>query len=342
MRNILSQIGSRLIPVQSPISKHRFKEMTFYTSPEYLNAVAEIYFRGKNTSIEDVRIGEDVLRLLVAGNKQVVTDAPFLDYHQPLPRSEIAGATRKFGHAKSVVRRVIEISEWDANAFDGFDLAPFVDWPMFATFGDYRAYILKRNKGLIKERERRGRRLAEAFGEIAFKIHDDEDDVLETARAWKTRQLRETGANDWFADGRTMEFLNLLRRRGLLTASTLRASNRLLAIWVGFIHGGVWSGWLFTYDPDLSKYSVGHQLLNSMLEESFKLKHREFDFSTGAEDYKMIYATHGRLLGPIGSAPLSTRLIGRIKKELRKQSPKLFEIARSLRRKINSMGFKTA
>ena len=316
--------------------------MSFYTSPEYLNAVAQIYFRGRDTSIQDVRIGDDVLRLLVVDNRHVVTSAPFLDYHQPLPRPGTGTARREFSYAKPVVRRIVEISEWEPAAFEGFELAPFIDWSMFPTYSHYREYILKRNKGLIKERERRGRRLAGAFGEVSFQMHDDREDVLETARRWKTRQLRESGMNNWFADERTMEFLNLLHQRGSLTASTLRSSNRLLAVWVGFVHGGVWSGWLFTYDPELSKYSAGHQLLNAMLEESFKLGHREFDFSTGAEDYKMIYATHGRLLGPIGSAPLAGRLINRAKRAITKQTPKLCEMARSIKREINRIRFKTA
>ena len=285
--------------------------MNFYASQEYLNAIAQTYFNGTETSIQDVRIGEEVLRLLVAGNKHVITDAPFLDYHQPLQEPEIRTVMHETGYAKLVVRRVIDIQEWDPSAFEGYELAPFVDWSMFASYSDYRTYILQRNKGLIRERERRGRRLAEAFGGLTFKMDDEGKDVLETARLWKTRQLRGGGLNDWFANGKTAAFLDLLRHRGLLTASTLRASGRLLAVWVGFVHDRVWSGWIFTYDPDLAKYSAGHQLLNYMLEESFRLKHREFDFSIGSEDYKMIYATHGRLLGPIGRLPLTERLVDR-------------------------------
>ena len=94
--------------------------MSFYTSPEYLKAVAQIYFRGRDTSIQDVRIGDDVLRLLVVDNRHVVTSAPFLDYHQPLPQPGSGTARREFSYAKPVVRRIVEISEWEPAAFEGF------------------------------------------------------------------------------------------------------------------------------------------------------------------------------------------------------------------------------
>ena len=309
--------------------------MNFYASPEYLDAIAQVYYPGRRTSIEDVRIGEDVLRLLVVDGYQVICSAAFLDYHQPLRPAETTAVSREFAHAKHVVRRTVELSGVQPAAFEGDDLAPFAGWRMFRSFDDYRDYILKRNKGLIKERERRGRRLAEALGNLTFRMHDACDDALETARMWKTQQLQRTGKANWFADARTMKFLYLLRERGLLTVSTLRASERLLAVWVGFVYDGVWSGWLFTYDQELSKFSPGHQLLNGMLEESFRRKHREFDFSAGAEDYKFIYATHARILGSAGTPPLRERLFEQAKSAVRRQSPKLFQIARAVRKEIN-------
>ena len=237
--------------------------------------------------------------------------------------------TRQFSHADGVVRRVIELAEWDAAAFPGFDLAPYVDWSKFPTYDDYKTFLLTHQKGLVKDRERRARRLAENVGKLEFRVDDTQPDVIELARQWKSRQLRETGLRDYFADPKTDEYLALLRDRGLLTTSTLRAGGRLVSAWIGFIHDGVWSGWVFTYDPELAKYSVGHQLLSAMLEESHRRGHREFDFSTGAESYKMPYATHGRLLGPVGLPPMQQRIFARAKIEVKKRNPELFELARA-------------
>ena len=209
-----------------------------------------------------------------------------------------------------------------------------MDWSQFGSFDEYKALLVTRQKGMVRERERRRRRLVEQLGEVTFAMNDNADDVLEFARAWKSRQLRETGHSDFFADPRALLFLTRLRDKGLLTSSSLRARGRLLSVWIGFVHDGVWSGWVFAYDPELRKYSVGHELLNAMLEESFRLGHREFDFSTGAEDYKLLYATHGRILGPIGRAPLKKRLLVQAKRIVRNQAPGLFVAARALHKSL--------
>jgi hypothetical protein len=306
--------------------------MNFYSSPEYLATVAEVYFGGRHTSIEDVRIGDAVLRLLVVDRDRVITSVPFLDYHDPLAGAEIREVTRIFSHSKFVVRRRVELSEEGSSAFDGVEVAPYVCWKTFPTYHDYKTFILSRQRGLIRENERRGRRLAEIFGALEFAMDDDGDDVFELARRWKSQQLRETGQRDYFADATNVAFFLSLREKGLLVSSTLRAGGRLLAVWLGFVYDRRWSGWIFTYDSDVRKYSPGHQLLSAMLERSYELKHREFDFSIGGENYKFLYATHARVLGPVGRLPLRDRILTCVKREAKKRSPRLFEIARSVRR----------
>ena len=313
--------------------------MNFYASPEYLAVVAEAYFKGRSTSVEDVRIGDDVLRLLVVDGKQVITGTQFLDYHEPLTGEEIHTPTRKFGYAERVMRGVIEQAEWDTDAFKGLEPAPYVDWSRFPTFDHYMADIRTRRKGILRENERRRRRLVDNLGEIVFCMDDKQDDVFELARRWKSQQLQETGERDYFLDPKNIAYFKLLREKGLLTSSTLRASGRLLSVWLGFIYDGVWSGWIFTYDrnPELRNYSLGHQLLRSMLEESHRLKHREFDFSIGNEDYKWTYATHARLLGSIGREPLQNRLLARAKSEAKKIlsfNPRLLEMALALKKEL--------
>ena len=309
--------------------------MNFYASHEYLESIAEVCFKRRRWTIEDVRIDDQVLRLLVIDNNRLVTNGLFLDYHIPLNDSEIRTVVSRSGYAKSVAHRIIEVSEWKDGAFKGFDLAPFVDWSRFSTYDDYKAFILGRNRGLVRERERRRRRFTETFGEPVFRMDDDQDDVLQLSRQWKSRQLLATGLKNWIIDPQVTEFLTVLRRKGLLTSSTLRISGRLAAVWIGFVYEGCWSGWILTHDPELGKYSVGHHLVSAMIEESHKLKHREFDFSSGAEDYKMIYATHARLLGAVGRPPLSERLIARAKEKVKERNPKLFQMAQDLKKEVN-------
>lgn len=283
---------------------------SFYASTAYLDVAARTYFDGRPTSIEYVRVDGDIFRLLVVNGTKLVSDLEFVDYHQPVAPPPDGARVRPGGYLKSVVREVAESSEWESIARPDLEPAPFVDWSMFATYGDYEKFLKARRKGLFNEQRRRRRRLTEAFGQLDFCMHDERDDVLDTAIEWKTQQLRATGARNYLADARNIRHFEILRDRGLLTASTLRVDGRLLSVWLGFVHDGVWSGWIFAYDPDpaLRKYSVGKQLLHSMLEESFRLGHREFDFSIGDEDYKWFFATHARILGPVGQPPLGERV----------------------------------
>ena len=93
-----------------------------------------------------------------------------------------------------------------------------------------------------------------------------------------------------------------------------------------------WSGWIFAYDPVFRKYSAGHQLLHCMLEESYRLGHREFDFSEGREDYKMIYATQARLLGEVGRLPFDRAAVVFAKEALARVSPKLLAAVQAAKR----------
>lgn len=301
--------------------------MNFYASPDFLEAAAAVYFKDRETAIENVRIGDDVLRLLVVDGKKIVTRLLFLDFHQPLTANEIYGPVRPGRYAQWVSRGEIDAAAWQDSRFPGMDLAPFIDWTRFARFEDYREQLLARHHGLVRDRERRGRALASRYGELTFTMDDTREDVLALARVWKGQQLRDIGFPDFFDDPHTLEFFDYLRQRGRLVCSSLRAGGRLVSTWIGFIHQGAWSGWIFTYDPAFKKFSAGHQLLIRMLEESYRLGHHEFDFSIGAPDYKMFYATRGRLLGSIGTPSPKRALELYARKLLRQHNPGLFAAA---------------
>lgn len=311
--------------------------MNFYASRGFLETAAAVYFPQRKTAIEDVRIGKDVLRLLVVDDKTPVTRLLFLDFHQPLATKEIRKPQRQARYAAKVSRGAMPIAEWDEALYPGQELAPFVDWSKFKNFAEFRDSLFARHRGLMRDRERRGRALEAQHGELVFTLNDERADVLEAARQWKGTQLREIGFPDYFDDPRTMAFLQALQTRGLLVSSTLRAGGRLVSLWIGFIHEGSWSGWIFAYDPAFKKFSPGHQLLIRMLEESCRLGHREFDFSGCAQDYKLLYATHGRLIGDIGTpSPLRAALLA-TRALLRRHAPCLFAAALRLKDGLSIM-----
>jgi hypothetical protein len=296
--------------------------MNFFASSGFLDATAAVYFKDRPATIENVRIGDDVLRLLVVDGKKIITRLLFLDYHEPLPAGEIAEPVRSGLFADRVSRGVIDVDDRSDQ-----ELAPFVDWRRFSGFDHYYDRLLERHHGLMRDRERRERALVSRFGNLIFTLDDRSEDVLPLVRQWKGGQLRSIGLPDFFTDPRTMAFFDHLQQRGLLTTSTLRAGGRLVSAWIGFIHQGAWSGWIFTYDPTLKKYSPGHQLLVRMLETSYELGHREFDFSIGAQDYKLLYASHGRVLAKIGNPSTVRATMMLARDALLQHSPELFAAA---------------
>ncbi|MGB5445819.1 MAG: GNAT family N-acetyltransferase [Psychromonas sp.] len=289
--------------------------MQFYASTEYLNVAAQAYFAGQATTIELVKIDNQVFRLLVVDGKKAVPDLNFIDYLEPLENVVPSPSMRQASYARSVVQEVIEAAQWDRAKRQDQQPAPFVDWSVFSTFTDYEDFLGTRSKRLYKDQQRRRRRLAEQFGELVFQMHDTGDDVLKLAFDWKIQQFHDTGVPNYLADSRNRRHFELLRDNNLLTVSTLRGDGRLLSVWLGFIHEGIWSGWIFAYDKDpaLQKYSLGHQLLHSMLKVSKQLGHRQFDFSIGGDDYKWFYSSHVRVLEAIGRPPFSLKVRYRIR-----------------------------
>jgi CelD/BcsL family acetyltransferase involved in cellulose biosynthesis len=310
--------------------------MNFYASRAYLEAVSSVYFSGKKTQIQDFEVDGQVYRFLVVGGRKVLTSWYFLDYVEPLAPSEIESPKKRDLYIELAVRDVVTLETWEsAGLAERAKPAPYVDFGGFAKYDDYRAFIVKRSKDRFKKNARLRERLAEDFGELTFTIDDLGADVIDLSLKWKRQQILDTQLPDMYVRPENYEFFHELRRRKTLRASTLRANGRLLSSWLGFVHDGVWSGWIFTYDhdPALKKYSLGWQLMDSMLEECFKSGLRGFDFSVGSSDYKFAYGTHVRVLGTVGRPPLSQRLAERVKedaKRLLQRYPKVLEGARTI------------
>jgi hypothetical protein len=310
--------------------------MNFFASPEYLDILGDVYFPTGRKRICDVAVGGMVLRVLEVDGKPVAR-SDFLDYHLPLSDQETRGAEQRRLFAPWVAHETIPIEEYDGVASDTVTIAPFIDWTRFKTFDDYLQLI--RQRPHIKEYERRRRKFIQAHGPVQFTYIDKGDDVLPLARQWKSQQLKQTGLPDWFATPKNVAFFDAMAARGALISSTLRCEGRLIAVFLGAVCDGRMSGWLFTYspDPELRKFSIGHQLLLSLLEYSHSVGHREFDFSIGPDPYKIGYATHARVLRPVGPRPLPDAVIRGARngaKALLSKAPVLQNAARTCKRLI--------
>jgi hypothetical protein len=279
--------------------------VNFYSSTEYLDVIAKLYFPRQETTVSNITIRGKIYRVLIVDGVPLVNHI-FLDFHEPLNVVKAEEESRVYIPNASV--GMVTASQFQgSDQYQQYQAAPTVIWDGFASFDDY----LKCLGRIRKDDRRRERGIIKNIGPLQFAIHDQEPDVMASAFCWKSEQTRKTLGVDLFAEGRHREFFAELDHKGLLRASTLRADGRLLAVWLGVVYNKRWYGWVYTYDknPLWSKFSVGRQLLYPMLKQSYDEKHNEFDFSIGGEGYKWPFATHARLIGPVGPRPIKQRIV---------------------------------
>lgn len=306
--------------------------MNLFASRPFLEAIAGTYFPSRACRIADHVVDGRLFRLLRIDRGGPMTTHPFLDMHEAVDCGA-AGASppAPMRWLANVSHGRMTLGEFRDNpAWSRFSGAPTTVWHQFPTWDHYLELL--RGRHLLRDDQRRRRRLEELLGPLTFKVDDPNLDVLPTAFRWKSTQWRRLTGLDLFADPRNRDFFHALRARGLLQASTLRAGHRLLAVWLGAVFERRWYGWIFAFDPDptLAKYSVGRQLLYPMLEASYRAGHTEFDFSRGCEPYKLFFATHVRAVGPLGTPPVRYRLEWMVRDRLRNR-PQVYEKVKAAR-----------
>jgi hypothetical protein len=312
--------------------------INLYTEPAFLDVVANVYHAGRTCRVRDYVVGDDVFRLLEVDGLGAMTSQRFVDMHESLGQVHSLGLKlRSLPRLEGVAQSAMRLEEFrEQPDWQDAPGAPTTLWEGFATWADYLA-LLQARQGVAEDR-RRGRRLAEKVGPLAFSADDRDTDVLPTAFEWKSRRDLSLARPDMLADTVHRRFFHELHARRLLRASTLRGGDgQLLAIWLGAVHGTRWSGWIFGFNPDpsLSKFSVGQQLLYPMLEHSYHSGHSEFDFSIGLEPYKLKFATHVRPLAMAGSLAPADRAARAARRWLARY-PWWETQARALRRRISS------
>jgi len=301
-----------------------------YASPEFLDVVAKTYFPASDCRVEDFQLDGRIFRLLSVDGYPLTSDQAFLDMHEPLLLPQHYSHTKKLRRLTSVSHGLLSVDEFKNNAvWRNFLGAPTVLWNAFGDWSDYQELL--RDRGVLMDDRRRWRRLEEVVGSLDFIANDLSEDVLSTCFSWKSGRDRALKRTDLFARDQTHAFFRELHARRLLQASTLRGNGQLLAIWLGAVFQGRWSGWVTANkpDPSLAKFSLGRQMLYPMLEESYRAGHQEFDFSIGLESYKLFFATHARAVGPLGVPLIRERLLT-LGKDLLRDHPVLYGKAKSL------------
>ena len=308
--------------------------VNLYTSPDFLDVIAKVYFPGESCRAQDTVVGDQVYRLLSVNGRGPVTQQTFIDIHEPVARSSRSDRLPTLRVLPQACHELVSLDEFRSEAGSDESMgAPAILWEQFPTWVHFEDLL--RSRRVIQEDQRRARRLERLLGPVNFTADDTAADVLPTCYAWKSARDQSFSRTDLFASEANRNFFPELRARGLLRTSTLRAGGRLLSIWLGAVYDQRWTGWVFAFDPDpeLAKYSLGRQLLYPMLMESHRAGHREFDFSIGMEAYKLSFATHVRRIGPVGTKTLAEHVNSALKRALRR-APGLFDKARALRRSV--------
>lgn len=307
--------------------------MSVFSTPAFLETLAELYYPGRAAAVEACRLEGRTLRLLVLDGHEVVTTAPFYDFPQPL-EAPWPGPARALRYLPRAVLQTTTVEQRPAPG-PGQHPSPYVEWGRFADHAAFEALVGQRLGNLLPDSRRRQRKLERDLGPLRFTFDDQRPEVFDACVRWKSAQYRETGLPDLFARPQNVELFRRLRRRGVAVLSSLFAGDRLVAAHLGGLADGRHAWWVPAYDPALAGYSPGRLMLHEILRESHARGHREFDFLIGDEAYKFHYATHSRLIGPLGTPPLADRVLTSLRTKTRaalEGHPALLSAARTVKR----------
>jgi CelD/BcsL family acetyltransferase involved in cellulose biosynthesis len=275
-----------------------------WSDDPFLDALRDVYFPGAWKAVVECE-GVRVRTLLRGKDNAVSSFYPFPVYLEPLHSAGL-GSTVLVPYLADVVIRVTEAGEIGP---PGATPSPFIDWSGFTSFEQYLANR-ERLPGLVSPATiaRRAQKLRMEFGEFELRLTDDDPAAFDTLLAWKNSQYLRTAGHSRLAIRENVDFYRELRRRGIFTASSLRAGGRLIGGTISYVSGGRRLFRVSVYDNRLSRYSAGSIMLMETLRACFESGEREFDFLAGGERYKYTWATHVRWLGEVGREPTNLRL----------------------------------
>ncbi len=171
---------------------------------------------------------------------------------------------------------------------EGASESPYIDFS-----NGWQAYQENRaqaHSSIIRETQRKQRKLARDAGEIRFVFHTEDDAVFDQLLRWKSAQRRMTKTFDVLQMAWARSVLENLRTvqgeelRGCLSA--MYAGDRLVAAHFGLISRKVMHLWFPAYNVEFANYSPGVALMLNMLAEADSQGITRFDLGKGKERFK--------------------------------------------------------
>ncbi len=286
--------------------------MNFFSCDALCESVAAAFFPEDQVDNKLFELDGKLWRIPTINQTTPITDLPFqsrmLDFFegQAISDANTADEAVALKYLPRVSHGIVRAEEWlERNLEKTYEPAPTILWEDFENWEAFLQSIKKRkSKKFLADSRRRRRKLEEAVGPLEFVLNDTRPGMLKTCMAWKSQQYFSTGQFDDFSQEENVRLFEELVERGLLMVSSLSSAEGPIAIDLNLFHEGRLYSWIASYDSEYSNYAPGRLLLLEALEASLNAGHREFDFLIGNEDYKWIYASHARLIGSLGVAPL--------------------------------------
>ena len=310
--------------------------MNVFSTHAFLETAGALFFPDHKRSIELFRVEGRILRLLVVDGR-VVRSMPFYDFPQPLDAAPPGEPVNELAFFPRTVMRTEPIAQRTGKEPEGVQPSPYIDWSTVPSYEAWETMVAARGGVKSGDSARQLRRIARDLGDVKFVLDDQRPEVFDAIVKWKSAQYVSTGVGDMFARPDNVEFFHRLRTAGLLRVSSFSAGPHLLAAHFGSSHDRRLTWWIPAYDTEYRKYSPGRLMLLELIRESQQRGDLEFDFLIGDEDYKFLYATHNRRIGPVGTMPLGEMIIHKARKRARAaldSSPRALNVARELKKRF--------
>ena len=227
---------------------------------------------------------------------------PFSNWHGPVSRRG----------AKTDVRQLLADGGFQGLTGHGFVACEGHSWPTLAretanlsdVSGDWDTFLSERtaeHKSSFKKLRRHRRNLERDFGPITFTADNRDTAAFDTLVSLKRQQFVESGRHDVLAAGWVERWLKQLwgeDRSGVhARLSTLSVDGRFVAGEFNLASPRLVHGWIAGIDRSFGRYSPGHLLVESILEDQSRNGPQLYDAGTGIDRHKTIFANVQRPLG---------------------------------------------
>lgn len=226
----------------------------------------------------------------VAGALAMPAGAPMNDYQALVAEPGIGADPRRLVRALGVDRLDFSHMLADQAAFAPYMRGRAVSYAIDMPDG-YAAYAQARREagsGVIKDIDKRRRKIEREVGPVRFTAHDGCAEALDQLLAWKSRQYRETGQTDLFATPWTVDLLGALfagRSEGFGGCLfTLHVGDQLAAAQFNLLGRRTVHAWIIAHEAAFERYSPGLILFQDILKWMEAAGYRTLDL--GAGDYR--------------------------------------------------------